>query len=252
MAESQTSSAPRNTSTADGPAGFSLSASPPLILAFLAVGIFGIAMAGFFLRKRWADRHMVPVTGQLPMEYTPPLQPPKLWDVSCPGQAADSEWMSIQPLSATIWDATRPTSPRNAVLRHEPVSLSTQVVTHLHRREAPADKSGPCSIVRLQVAVTIAMPEPDYVEAQTDPQPFESDTEDIAALFPAVSPSAAYFRPSYGHEDDELAAIQAYLVTPEKYETRFIAERDTFTYTFTSISRLTSRPAHPSVTCPTK
>lgn len=93
---SSTSSTPDPTNTGSGSMqpGFSLSASPPLILAFLAVGVFGVTMLGFFAWRRltghgrWVD----------PPDIVRPGfgETPKLWDVCCPREAHVAEWHGIQ------------------------------------------------------------------------------------------------------------------------------------------------------------
>ncbi|KAJ7102806.1 hypothetical protein C8R44DRAFT_808571 [Mycena epipterygia] len=88
---SSTASAPDpSTSSAGG-----LTASPPLILAFIAVGLFAVAMIAFFGwsrmtvgRRHWVDPDAVrPGFGETP----------KLWDVWTPlGQPDAAEWKHIQ------------------------------------------------------------------------------------------------------------------------------------------------------------
>ncbi|KAF7316151.1 hypothetical protein MIND_00133300 [Mycena indigotica] len=180
MAESSSSPSSRNTSPCSEPEGFSLSASPPLILAFLAVGIFGFAMASFFLWKRWTERRNVPTTTNL--EDIRPVEPPKIWDLWCSFDTQTKEWASIQPLAATIWDRTpSPSSASSARVREEQASVSTGMVETLRHRfrrpqqsttlaseEPPKILTESSSNFRLQIAVAIVMPELDSLSTKAD------------------------------------------------------------------------------------
>ncbi|KAJ7148704.1 hypothetical protein C8R43DRAFT_1008482 [Mycena crocata] len=164
-----------NNSGSNTQPGFSLSASPPLILAFLAVGMFGIAMIVFFGWRRisngrnsWTD----------PSEVVPVIfgETPKLWEVWSPQKRTREEdtakWRDIQPLAATVWDdipSVPVDSDRNP--RHD--SLLAQAIAHLRRTyrrrrpdagiamEAKFGQAPPLG--RLQIAIAIVMPsaEPD-------------------------------------------------------------------------------------------
>lgn len=85
-----------NPAPSDRDSDLGLSASPPLILAFLAVGIFGIAMIVFFGWKRIrGDRRTWP-----PPDVLVPKpgfgELPKLWDLPSVIQQADmAEWHDI-------------------------------------------------------------------------------------------------------------------------------------------------------------
>ncbi|KAJ6495450.1 hypothetical protein C8R45DRAFT_987388 [Mycena sanguinolenta] len=175
-----------NDSGSDG-TGFSLTASPPLIIAFLAVGLFAISMVVFFGWRRMTAGHtpwVVPADNALIREK------PKLWDVWSPHDqpmnAPRWEWCNIQPLAAAVWDHTpRPTPPNNAPPPHH--SLAAAALAHLRRRyRRRASPNNPVidaklkcdeSLVRLQIAVTIAMPCPDIVRdcsrTEPDDEPLE-------------------------------------------------------------------------------
>ncbi|KAJ6525082.1 hypothetical protein DFH09DRAFT_1329186 [Mycena vulgaris] len=176
---SSSTTSPPDSGTASTEPGFSLGASPPLILAFLAVGMFVISMLVFFGwrrltagRRRWMD----PTT-------TPPArfgEIPKLWDVWSPSkqprETGTAEWHSIQPLAATVWKDT-PLRANSDGPRHE--TLVAAASAHLRRRyrsrrsdESSSDaklaqNSRPP--VQLQIAVTIAMPCQNSIASRTDP-----------------------------------------------------------------------------------
>ncbi|KAF8205415.1 hypothetical protein K438DRAFT_1964479 [Mycena galopus ATCC 62051] len=162
----------------DSPDGaFSITASPPLILAFLAVGMFIISMAVFFgWRRMSAGRTWVP-----PGETVFVGREPKLWDVWSPREQSQNpvtpKWCNIQPLGATVWDHTPPAPPNDPPQHH---SLAAEALAHLRRRyrrrrsrddalpdpEIKVDHAAP--LVRLQIAVTIAMPCLDSPRAELD------------------------------------------------------------------------------------
>ncbi|KAJ7472170.1 hypothetical protein FB451DRAFT_315283 [Mycena latifolia] len=186
---SSTGSAPDPTNTnSDSDStepSFSFSSSPPLILAFLGVGMLGIAMIVFFGwrrltagRARWIE----PAEAALASFG----EPPKLWDVWSPHEQQwtdTAEWQKIQPLAATVWDYTPLPVNNHGVPRHE--TLTAAAFAHLRRRYRNRRRSDESFVmdaklarpsVRLQIAVTIAMPFPDFSSSsQTEPdeQPFD-------------------------------------------------------------------------------
>ncbi|KAJ7485697.1 hypothetical protein FB451DRAFT_63318 [Mycena latifolia] len=175
---SSTDSAPDPSSTSsDMDPTFSLSASPPLILAFLAVGIFAISMMIFFGwrrfamgRTRWVDPTEVVLAAG---------DPPKLWDVWCPREKAGAAaWHTVQPLSATVWDDT-PIAADNDVPRYDvtPLGAAFALLRRRYRRRRPEESvqmeakfaGGVRPSVWLQIAVTIAMPCPPDLATPTEP-----------------------------------------------------------------------------------
>ncbi|KAJ7717028.1 hypothetical protein B0H16DRAFT_1740869 [Mycena metata] len=171
-----TASAAATGSSDSSGSGFSLSASPPLILAFLAVGVFGIAMVVFCVWRRMAigRRHW-----EAP-ESRSPGEPPKLWDVWSPPQDSGitAEWHNIQPLAATTWNdrPSQPVPPNDMAPRYD--GLLAEAVAHLRRRYRPRrdrDVGSDAKAIRaeqlgrLQIAVTIAMPCPDLNDSRTEP-----------------------------------------------------------------------------------
>ncbi|KAJ7211175.1 hypothetical protein GGX14DRAFT_623674 [Mycena pura] len=179
--------------------GFSLSASPPLILAFLAVGVFGITMAIFFCWRRVNERRRA--RNWVRPADAAPLETPTLWDIWCPRErageeagGAPAEWRTIQPLSVTVWDnrpmlqsPPPPPIPANDISRYD--GLLAQAFAHLRQRHRrfrrrseeedttlelkPSQSAQPPATVQLQVAVTIAMPNPNFAgvssNIRTDP-----------------------------------------------------------------------------------
>ncbi|KAJ6588615.1 hypothetical protein B0H19DRAFT_1057763 [Mycena capillaripes] len=183
---STAASAPSNTPTDDNSdPGFSLSASPPLILAFLAVGMFAISMVVFFgWRRMTAGRRVwvAPEVGSV-------AATPKLWDVWSPRERDDAiavTWCNIQPLAATVWDDTPPIHVPATNDTHRNHSLAAAALAHLrrrYRRRPPQEDIAieaklptAASLVRLQIAVTIAMPTPD---SPSNPSWTESDEEPL-------------------------------------------------------------------------
>lgn len=99
---------------------------------------------------------------------------------------------SFEPLSATVWDDSPPPAPPPVPVPPRNPSLSAQVLGHLRRRfrrirpgpptppvdnaEAHEHKTAHAPSLRLQVAVTIAMPDPsggdDYID-ENDEGPLE-------------------------------------------------------------------------------
>ncbi|KAJ7778585.1 hypothetical protein DFH07DRAFT_950601 [Mycena maculata] len=185
---------PSNTDSDSSDQGFSLSGSPPLIIAFLAVGFFGAAMIAFFgwrravfMRTRWEDP-------------TDPPRPefgetPKLWDIWCPRERAQDsdtrEWRDIQPLAATVWDNTpSPVLLNNGTAQSD--TILAAAFAHLRRRYRRHNRSdddialdtklGP-PLVRLQVAVTIAMPCPDVAGMSSGGEPDEEPWDYSIGLY---------------------------------------------------------------------
>ncbi|KAJ7512867.1 hypothetical protein B0H11DRAFT_10712 [Mycena galericulata] len=201
---SSTGSAPdpsNSNSEATPPGNFTLSGSPPLILAFLGVGAFVVAMIVFFGWRRMTmgriDRHGVPPNSRPRPGFG---ETPKLWDVWSPreqSRGADTgEWKHLQPLAATVWDET----PLPVVLdnndnpHNDPLSVA--VLAHLrrrYRRPGPeenipmdaklAQESRP--LIRLQIAVTIAMPSPDSASASSRTEPDEQLPDYSLGLYEA-------------------------------------------------------------------
>ncbi|KAJ7104421.1 hypothetical protein B0H15DRAFT_942408 [Mycena belliarum] len=162
--------------TSTNPAS-TLSGSPPLIIAFLAVGIFVISMVVFlgwrrvsYGRRRWVDPTDVDIA------QASIGAPPKLWDVR--GYRANTgEWHEIQPLAATVWDHTPRPTPVSADtdgFRHDGTLLAAALayLRRSYRRQPDGSTPGGGKnaedvqpAVRLQIAVTIAMPCPDSRES---------------------------------------------------------------------------------------
>ncbi|KAJ7315015.1 hypothetical protein DFH08DRAFT_425317 [Mycena albidolilacea] len=167
--EAAASSTTTTTDSGSSDSGFSLSSSPPLIIAFLAVGVFAISMVTFFGWRRMTAGRVWAV----PAPTVSIGETPKLWDIWSPRERPHcaAEWYNIQPLAAAVWDESPPpASANNGPPRHH--SLVAAAVAHLrgrYRRHGSQDgtalgeKMNHDPLVRLQVAVTIAMPCPDFV-----------------------------------------------------------------------------------------
>ncbi|KAF7344385.1 hypothetical protein MSAN_01919700 [Mycena sanguinolenta] len=157
-----------------------VSPSPPphrLLSRFWPWVLFAISMVVFFgWRRMTAGR----TTWVVPPDNALIREKPKLWDVWSPRDqplnAPRAEWCNIQPLSATVWDHTpRPTPPNNVPPPHH--SLAAAALAHLRRRYRRRtsqdgtllDAKVNCdeSLVRLQIAVTIAMPCPDVIREES-------------------------------------------------------------------------------------
>lgn len=110
------SSQPKPTSNSSSPNTFSPSSSPPLILAFLAIGLFSAAMAFVFWRRIQGNRGWR-LTATIPLNnvdrslyFNSPLAStdvPKLWDLSNGGNFArgssQGEKEGEAGLSDIIW-----------------------------------------------------------------------------------------------------------------------------------------------------
>ncbi|KAK7044481.1 hypothetical protein R3P38DRAFT_2879003, partial [Favolaschia claudopus] len=192
-AASEPSASPTPSPNPTDAGGFTLTASPPLILAFLAVGMFAISMIVFFGWRRIAAARTPWVP---PSEAVSIGERPKIWDVwmSCEQsqEISRAEWRNIQsqPLSATIWDHAPPVLPPDNPPPPRHQSLAMEAFTHLrqryrerHRRqedamlEAKSSSSESLLRLQLQVAVTIAMPTPDFVGTSSRPENTDDDEQ---------------------------------------------------------------------------
>ncbi|KAF8893219.1 hypothetical protein CPB84DRAFT_1783459 [Gymnopilus junonius] len=194
------STSPASTETTTSNSGstsspFSAAGSPPLILAFLAVGLFSAAMIIVFgWRRIQFARALIP--GGLPFvedensSTRMPLVRPKLWDLWNGGEVtwtqvagnkkgghdARLQWTNIMPLSANAVPSTavpesiasmrsssdppRP-SPRRDLLDRQPPALRLwrrlRQGGHYKQSVSPSTPQP-----RLQVEVAILMPSPRY------------------------------------------------------------------------------------------
>ncbi|KAF7304703.1 hypothetical protein MKEN_01184400 [Mycena kentingensis (nom. inval.)] len=147
--------------------GFTLADSPPLILAFLAVAILGLSMAGFIVYRRWvAPRQPWAATNGETRDYILPTELPKmyqLWGPASQDGVTPISWKTIQPLSATIDAGFAPSIP------HTPQAalLPTQTLRRrLHLPEPAKLSESPPRSARLRIAVAIAMPAADFSEPE--------------------------------------------------------------------------------------
>ncbi|KAF8888566.1 hypothetical protein BD779DRAFT_1672241 [Infundibulicybe gibba] len=171
---SETSSlpAPSNTSVSKNPANdggfFTPGGSPPLILAFLAVGLFSAAMIAVFgwrriqFGHRWQNGRQLALAGsrgELP-------EKPELWDLTTATPAKSSDevrWHNILPLAALTSDTDPPNPDPPTHSRYAEPHIALEYIHKLVRssRRSTGDESAlPAKHrdLQLQVAVAIAMP----------------------------------------------------------------------------------------------
>ncbi|KAG6828768.1 hypothetical protein H0H87_000871 [Tephrocybe sp. NHM501043] len=183
---------PRGSQDSNGnPTGFSAGASPPLILAFLAIGLFGLSMVGMFGWRRIQFARLALRNGSQESEWAHDERfvrknkafgpRPVLWDLRTIDEKVqyDDErettkhldqmeehktWDTIMPVAVIVTSHSRP--------ENEETVASLPDTRHLYwwpRRTATAptddkEKGSPCDDIndndgkRLQVAVAIAMP----------------------------------------------------------------------------------------------
>ncbi|KAF9460034.1 hypothetical protein BDZ94DRAFT_1311893 [Collybia nuda] len=176
-----TSSSPSGTPTTQGTSTlFSPGASPPLILAFLAIGLFTISMAAVFgWRRIQLGRGVLPpLYGGDEIEFGERArrghgEKPKLWDLwtdmRVPGRERDISWDTIMPVAVMdipdppMTHVPRPSSAHNGSARYRLWSLRPVRVESDVKAEPV-----PPSYTRLQVAVAIAMPSPHSHEYHMD------------------------------------------------------------------------------------
>ncbi|KAF8814671.1 hypothetical protein BYT27DRAFT_7249719 [Phlegmacium glaucopus] len=171
----QTATAEPNLGT-DTPSSFTPIKSPPLVLAFLAIGLFSGAMIFVFswrriqLRRGWSFITVVPLNNmnantanhsdvESPIVY---LTRPNLWDLTSErsgdkkGPEVDIRWINLMPLSAkTVLDSpivTAADKPRQQ--QHSFNNILQQRIPNLnplsrrnHRR--PSSASSSLSLARL-------------------------------------------------------------------------------------------------------
>ncbi|KAJ7634983.1 hypothetical protein FB45DRAFT_910407 [Roridomyces roridus] len=161
--------------------GFPLKGAPPFILGLLAIGIFAVGMIIFFGSRRRAAAAQRSRLASAPLPPVFDARPPRLWDIWSPRGGLREEkrgqWKDIQPLSATIWDEARPEPPVQPALPHNSMPHRDPILaaafSHLRRRylrprleeDLPIESTKLPTlaqrVVRLQIAVTIAMPSID-------------------------------------------------------------------------------------------
>jgi len=185
-----TSTGTTSTSAAASPTnsddqGLSISGSPPLIVAFLAVGLFLAAMLtifgwrrvvfgrGFVLQPIIGDRFHAP--GMAEYYYG---EKPELWDLwtrSPVGSNEQLKWERIMPLSASIKKSGEESfNDAEASGTHTHSRIPSQLQTlrqHIRRHTKSADeqKIDAVSVQNrtLQVAMAIAMPSPHKRECES-------------------------------------------------------------------------------------
>ncbi|KII87778.1 hypothetical protein PLICRDRAFT_54823 [Plicaturopsis crispa FD-325 SS-3] len=145
--------------------------SPPLILAFLAVGIFGAAMIGVLGWRRFRFGRGPPLAQQADIQTrsTGLGAKPELWDVWIePSQSAEYKWADLVPISVQKLSHGPPTcpSPPNplpsglGISARPPMSRLFQPQRHDEKKEKDNIVPEGNASTRLQIAVAIAMPSP--------------------------------------------------------------------------------------------
>ncbi|PPQ92272.1 hypothetical protein CVT25_008580 [Psilocybe cyanescens] len=204
--EASSTPTPTSSSGADPNAqhdSFSPAGSPPLILAFLAIGLFAAAMIVVFGWRRvqfgraWTLGGIPTIDHPIPLPKILPNKP-KLWDIWCGGDASWTEnvgsrksgrnkrlhWENITPFTANavpLYDVSEgsiiPDTPpmRSDALRPPPSLFQLRWSTRQtpppqpprrHRESMKSIESSPSTTSTLQVGVIIIMPsarDPIYV-----------------------------------------------------------------------------------------
>jgi len=170
--------------------GLNITGSPPLIVAFLAVGLFMAAMLTIFGWRRVVfGRFLIqPIGGE--GFHAPRMaesfygEKPELWDLwtqSTVGSNERLKWEQIAPLSASIKQSGDDSDEaRLAHLRMPSQLQSIQQHIRRHTRAArSADDQKPSAASaqgrKLQVAVAIAMPSPHRHDESTSEGPTSTD-----------------------------------------------------------------------------
>lgn len=177
---STTTSAAATSSSSNGNEGLSITGSPPLIVAFLAVGLFMAAMLTIFGWRRMVFGRFLLQPTVVDGFYAPRMaesygEKPELWDLWTEPSVGINEqltWERIMPFSASIKQSEEDTHLRN------PSQLqSIQQQIRRHTRSAKATDDGSTQSRTLQVAVAIAMPSPHTLEREsTNEGPTSADT----------------------------------------------------------------------------
>jgi len=168
---------------------FSPSSSPPLILAFLAIGLFSTAMIFIFWRRiqvnrswRMSAAHANRSYFELPIVGA---DIPKLWDLSNAGifshdrdekggagSEVDVRWLKLMPLSLSKKVLHSAASNGSIQPRQHPLNDFLHTISNpLSRRRASLPRhnnddgnkaNDDATQVTMQVAITIALPSPQY------------------------------------------------------------------------------------------
>jgi len=188
-ASTSTSAAASPTSSGNGNGGsqgLSITGSPPLIVAFLAVGLFMTAMLtifgwrrvvfgrGFVLQPIVGDRFHAPRTGEYSYREKPELW--DLWTEPPVGGKEQLKWERIMPFSASIkklGGESFDNAQASDIHTHPRIPSQLQTIRqHIRRHMKPklADEQKVNAVSTqnrtLQVAVAIAMPSPHKRERE--------------------------------------------------------------------------------------
>jgi len=175
---SSTASSAQNTAVAstamstNPPPAFSLGASPPLILAFLAIGLFSLSMVVLVAWKRVRmSRGWRPPEPGVISPKSPLGERPKLWDFwsdkTVGHREMEENWDSILPLAVTTFDNATPIKQSNDTppQSDNPLLMARSHLQQIYRYRYKRDADTKDTISakaeiggRLQIAVAIAMP----------------------------------------------------------------------------------------------
>ncbi|KAG7448760.1 uncharacterized protein BT62DRAFT_1074300 [Guyanagaster necrorhizus] len=167
MSSTSTSLAPSSTDNDNNdsnPSFFTPGSSPPLILAFLAIGLFAAAMIAVFGWRRIQFSSTADPRADVDERLRHLGQRPKLWDLWTRKRETSSDaqaWEAIMPISAAISDSdTKPQADH----RHSKGG-NVSFLPLLRSRPDHGDSSslkdvGDSESADVQVAVAVAMPSP--------------------------------------------------------------------------------------------
>lgn len=173
---------------------FAGTGSPPVILGFLAVGLFVVALIVLFgFRRFHRGRFNAPLLRPPPFQYPFPDvnigEKPKFWDVYL--HPDPSKWNEMQPLCASLPEGVVKPEPTLAPAQPSPTAVE-RLWKALRRRdrkaEPPTDieagkvKDNYC---QMQVAVTILMPSQHHHETNEDGSVYEIGLAEVR--FPSAA-----------------------------------------------------------------
>ncbi|KAK0480524.1 hypothetical protein IW261DRAFT_1124931 [Armillaria novae-zelandiae] len=146
---------------------FSPGSSPPLILAFLAIGLFAAAMIAVFGWRRIQFGSTAGPRAGVDERLRHLGERPKLWDLwTGKGQSASDTWEGIMPISAIVHYSVSDTKPV-----HSKSNVSFLPLQQLLRSRRDGDSfslhadddDDESTSADVQVAVAIAMPSPPSI-----------------------------------------------------------------------------------------
>ncbi|KAH7910127.1 hypothetical protein BJ138DRAFT_1153642 [Hygrophoropsis aurantiaca] len=202
-AASNPTNSPSDTNNPNGIDIFTTNGSPPIIVAFLAIGLFMVAMAAVFgWRRVHGNRGLLVHQVRTSRASKKPVvlgEKPELWDMwtrtATSTALEDVRWENIMPFSAVLHRPVKEVSPPEAKKLHSlpahspPSGLWAQsivVLQHYFRSlpppppissepdeipplSSPSESIAPSEDAWMQICVTIAMPSPRNQESHGSP-----------------------------------------------------------------------------------